>query len=106
MARTLIIENDCYNWDIGENGEMPEHEGGDEPRGNYGIWSTSKEKILYLFGYELYDRQIEESKKDPRFSEVCDFIHPQSGARFRGTWIEALEFIQKKLREAKERGHP
>ncbi|WP_277640817.1 hypothetical protein [Wolinella succinogenes] len=105
MARTLIIENDCYNWDISESGEPPEHEGGDEPLGNYGIWRTNKERILYLFSCDVSNAQIEESKMDSRFLEVCEFTHPQSGVRFTGTWIDALKFIQKTLTEAQKRGH-
>lgn len=96
VVRTLVIDIWGYNWDITD----PSDKRGDastELKGKFGIWRAHKGRINYLFDYYMHEDALEESKSDPLFQEVCEFIYPAENRCFRGTWIEALEFIQKRL---------
>lgn len=99
MARTLTITTPAYlNWKIGAE-IYPEGKDIYDPWGWFALSQVREGRIEFLFNYDLSDREVELAKCEPLFAEVCDFIHEESGVKFRGTWIDALLFIQKTLRE-------
>lgn len=96
MARTLEIDIWGYNWDITDKSDE-RSDSSAEPKGKFGIWRVFQGKINYLFDYYMHESAIKESKSDPLFSEVCEFVYPAEEIRFTGTFIDALEFIENRL---------
>lgn len=82
-------------WDITYlTAELEAQDKGIEPMAMFRIWNG---RLNYLFNYGLRKSDIDISRSDPLFGEVCEFVYPTEEIRFTGTLIDALEFIQKRL---------
>jgi len=99
-----------YDWELGiadvELFDDYPYLGGDKDYGFPQSSSTEDGKIAYLFDSVLNDEDIEKSKDDERFQEVCDFkmrkVHKddtETNSTFTCTFTEALEHITKALED-------
>lgn len=94
MIRELTIEFNTGSWFI----EAPFTDGNDILDMVFGGAKECGGKIVYLFDHGwVHTETIKKAKEREMFKEVCLFKDVTSGREFTGTFIDALEYIDKEL---------
>jgi len=64
-------------------------------RCKFAILKQRDKKIAYLYDTKLDNSDIEIAKSESIYNEICNFKDETTGKRFRGTFIDTLNYIKK-----------
>jgi hypothetical protein len=104
MVRKFNIEISFrYGWEIDEEGFVGpyrEYKHIEEAPISFGICVQDKGKLLAMYDPNCPRTEaLKEANKQAIFNEECDFSVVNSKDSFRGTFVDALIYVQNKFKE-------